>query len=362
VSRRIAELDPSTSVLVVTGSDVASQFELGDGTDILELPSVSKVSNGVYAARRLRVGARAVHRLRAEILTATVRSFRPHAMVVDKSPLGAGGELAGALEALHDVGGRAVLGLRDVLDDPETVATEWTPDAVPAILAHYSRVLVYGTEGFLDPLAANGLPDAIRELSAYCGYVVNEPPESIAVPWREGGGSVVLATVGGGEDGAALLEAFVRAAAGAPWRGVAVAGPMVRPAAFSRLAAIGAHAGVRVVAFVPELAGWFAAADAVVSMGGYNSLLEAISTGVPIVCVPRVQPRVEQLIRARAFAERGLLHLLEPDRLGPTALRAAIDAALADGRDPARAELLDHGGADRAARELLELASSRLAT
>ena len=134
---------------------------------------------------------------------------------------------------------------------------------------------------------------------------------------------------------------------------------MVRPAELSRLAALGARAGVRVVAFVPELAGWFAAVDAVVSMGGYNSLVEAVSTGVPIVCVPRVQPRVEQLLRARAFAERGLLRLLEPDRLGASALRAAVDAALADGRDPARAGLLDHGGADRAARELLELASFR---
>src|SRR5439155_20339682 len=176
-----------------------------------------------------------------------------------------------------------------------------------------------------------------RGLSVYCGYVVNEPPARVAVPWREEGGAVVLATVGGGEDGAALLDAFVLAAAGAPWRGVVVAGPMVRPAELSRLAALGARAGVRVVAFVPELAGWFAAVDAVVSMGGYNSLVEAVSTGVPIVCVPRVQPRVEQLSRARAFAERGLLRLLEPDRLGPAALRAAVDAALADGRDPARA-------------------------
>ena len=89
-----------------------------------------------------------------------------------------------------------------------------------------------------------------------------------------------------------------------------------------------------------------------------NTLVEAVSTGVPIVCVPRVRPRVEQLIRARAFAERGLVRLLEPDRLEATTLRAAVDAALADGRDPARAALLDHGGADCAAQELLDLATA----
>ena len=92
VSRRLVELDPASSVLVVTGIDVAGQFELADGIDILELPALAKVTNGNYAARRLRVDGEAVHRLRAEILTATVRSFRPHVMLVDKSPLGPGGE------------------------------------------------------------------------------------------------------------------------------------------------------------------------------------------------------------------------------------------------------------------------------
>ena len=337
VSRRLVELDPATSVLVVTGIDVAGQFELADGIDILELPALAKVTNGNYAARRLRVDGEAVHRLRAEILTATVRSFRPHVMLVDKSPLGPGGELAGALDALHDVGGRAV----------------------PAILAHYSRVLVYGSEGFLDPLADNDLPVSVRELSSYCGYVISDPPGRIVVPWREDDGPVVLATAGGGEDGAALLEAFIRAATDAPWRGVVVAGPMLPPAASARLSALGADLGVRVVGFIPELAGWFAAVDAVVSMGGYNSLVEAVSTGAPIVCVPRVHPRLEQLIRARAFAEHGLLRVLEPEHLTPATLRATIDAALADGRDPGRADRLDGAGADRAARELLEIASLR---
>src|SRR5213592_292259 len=259
LSRRVVELDPWSSVLVVTGSDVATQFDLSDGTDILELPSLAKVSNGVYAARRLRVDAEAVHRLRADVLAAAVRSFRPHVMVVDKSPLGPGGELGPALDALEQVGGRAVLGLRDVLDDSVTVATEWTPDAVPAILAHYSRVLVYGTQGFLDPLADYALPDAVRGLSAYTGYVINEPPGRVAVPWRDEGGPVVLATAGGGEDGAALLDAFVRAAIGAPWRGVVVAGPMIPREEFARLSVLGAEAGVRVVNFIPALAGWFAA-------------------------------------------------------------------------------------------------------
>ena len=81
--------------------------------------------------------------------------------------------------------------------------------------------------------------------------------------------------------------------------------------------------------FVPELAGWFAAVDALVCMGGYNTLLEALVRGTPTVCVPRTAPRSEQLIRARVLAGRGLLQVLEPARLDGRTLRAAVTSALA---------------------------------
>ena len=54
---------------------------------------------------------------------------------------------------------------------------------------------------------------------------------------------------------------------------------------------------------VPALTRWLDRVDALVCMGGYNTMAEAVSRGTPTVCVPRTRPRVEQLIRARAFAE-----------------------------------------------------------
>jgi predicted glycosyltransferase len=80
--------------------------------------------------------------------------------------------------------------------------------------------------------------------------------------------------------------------------------------------------------FVPELAGWFGVVDALVCMGGYNTLGEALVRGTPTVCVPRTTPRSEQLIRARALARLGLLEVVEPDSLDATALSAAIGRTL----------------------------------
>jgi predicted glycosyltransferase len=143
---------------------------------------------------------------------------------------------------------------------------------------------------------------------------------------------LVLATAGGGEDGAALLETFVAAASGAPWRAAVVAGPLASSDARDRLRALAERAGVEYHTFLPDLADRLGTADALVCMGGYNTLAEALVRGTPTVCVPRVRPRTEQLIRARAFARLGLLHVLEPDELTPVALRRSVQRALRDER------------------------------
>ena len=105
----------------------------------------------------------------------------------------------------------------------------------------------------------------------------------------------------------------------------------------------------------------FPSVDALVCMGGYNTLAEVAAHGVPTVCVPRVTPRSEQWIRARAFERLGILQALHPDVMNPAALREAIAAALQTPRRTVHARAaasLRFDGARRAAEELLELADS----
>jgi predicted glycosyltransferase len=110
--------------------------------------------------------------------------------------------------------------------------------------------------------------------------------------------------------------------------------------------------------FLPDLAEHLPDVDALVCMGGYNTLAEAMAAGVPTVCVPRASPRLEQLIRARRFRELGLLALVEPSELSPQRLRGEVARALQRprGQVAARARAaLPLGGARVAAAELLAL-------
>jgi predicted glycosyltransferase len=363
IAAALAARSPNASVILATSAEHADSLGVPDRVDLMRLPAVRKVGNGRYTPRRLLIPGSDLTALRAGILAATVESYRPSVLLVDRHPLGVGGELRTALDLLRELGGRAVLGLRDVLDDPEAVGAEWTPAQTRVVLRHYGRVLIYGRESVFDTLRRSALPHALAARSRYCGYVTM-PTAGDAFASRTirgfGAGSrtqpIVLATTGGGEDGRALLEAFVDASAGAPWEAIAVAGPQLHPSEAGALRRRAALAGVAFRSFVPELAGWFAAVDALVCMGGYNTLAEALVRGTPTVCVPRTAPRREQLIRAGALADLGLLQVLDPDRLSGHTLREEVTRALTRSRPAiARAarRALRYDGAAAAADSLL---------
>ena len=366
IARALVEADPAASVLLATSADEVERFGLPPRSDVLKLPGLCKLGNERYAPRRLLLSFEQVRELRSSLLVAAVDSFRPAVVLADKHPLGASDELRPALDAQRAAGGKAVLGLRDVVDAPTTLREEWAGRDVGQSIEEYDdRLLVYGERAVFDPLEAYELSDSLAERTIFCGYVRSpgsadrraaelEPP--LLVDRR---GPAVLATAGGGEDGFRLLSTFVEAAAKARWRGVAVVGPQSSEADRRTLSRLARRAGVALRTFVPGLAASFSRFDALVCMGGYNTLVEALASSTPTVCTPRVQPRSEQLIRSRSFASLGLLRIVEPARLDLDALRSEVDMALATPREEVRARTraaLRFDGARRAAGCLIELA------
>jgi predicted glycosyltransferase len=369
IAAALTDAAPDASVLLATGCDDLGSHGLAPNVDVLVLPGLRKVGNGRYSARRLPMSDREIRALRSAQLETAIRSFQPDVMLVDKHPAGVRGELRPALDALRRAGGRVVLGLRDILDDAASVAEEWAATGVIEEMEHYvDRVLVYGDPGVLDIVEEYGLPPSLAARSSYCGYVINAAPARAravdalpAFATRLGRRPTVLATAGGGEDGWNLLESFVLAAREANWDAVVVCGPQLRAARRHELRALSFASDVEFHVNEPDVASWFSHVDALVCMGGYNTLCEATSRGTPTLCVPRVRPRREQVIRARAFARLGLLRVVEPDVLSPDLLRSEVATLLGASRrelaERAR-ETLGCDGAAAAAARLLALASA----
>jgi predicted glycosyltransferase len=181
IAAALAEMAPRASVLLASGADDVYRLGLPPRVEALKLPGLRKVANDRYQSRRLGIPTQEIRALRSALLVTAVKSFRPDVVLVDKHPFGPGGEFVDALAALKGLGGRATLGLRDILDEPPAVLSEWAAGNVrKGIEQFYDRVLVYGERSVFDPIAEYQFPQSLVERTRFCGYVLNrEDPGSV---------------------------------------------------------------------------------------------------------------------------------------------------------------------------------------
>lgn len=318
-------------VLLIAGAPESTAFSIPPGADCLALPALRKGPDGKYRPRRLGLGIDELISLRANTIAAALEAFKPDALIVDKVPRGAMGELEPALEALHRRGGtRCILGLRDVLDETQSVVREWK-DARndEAISRYYDSVWVYGDPTVFDPVREYGFCEDVASKVRYSGFLDQSRWLEFDPQGNDDGlagllspeGRVALCLLGGGEDGAPLAEAFAQVDFPPDMSGVILTGPMMPATDRSRIIRYSeSRPRLRVIEFLHQPIPLLKRADRVVAMGGYNTIGEVLSFEKTALIVPRVRPRTEQLIRAERMKELGLLDLLRPSELSPRAL------------------------------------------
>jgi predicted glycosyltransferase len=355
-------------VLMIAGAREASLLTTTAGVDCVALPSLRKDAHGQYHPRHLDVSLPELLALRAQTACAALEAFAPDVLIVDTVPRGAVRELDPVLESLRAKRRtRLVLGLRDVLDDPITLQREWArAENQDAVRRYYDAVWVYGDPTVYDPVREYAFAPEVAAKVRYTGYL--DQRARLAFGSRDGKdpaallglspGRLALCLVGGGQDGAALAEAFVEAELPPDTNGVLVAGPCMPVEVRQRLSRRTAgHAGRRIIPFLREPTRILRRADHVVAMGGYNTVCEILSFGKPALIVPRVKPRCEQLIRAHRLQALGLVDVLHPESLNPAALSSWLAGAPA--RVPPLRGRIDLNGLNRIPRLLEELLDSR---
>ncbi|HVH66616.1 MAG TPA: hypothetical protein VM716_01985 [Gemmatimonadales bacterium] len=350
---RASALQPA--IVMIAEAWQAGALPLPPGVDCLTLPAIRREPDGAYNPRfLLDVSDRELIQLRADVIHSAMEVFEPDVLIVDYLPLGVANELAGTLERLGRGGRtRCVLGLREVLQDAETVRRTWCDRAnLQAIRDFYDAVWIYGDRKVFDSVTEYGLPADVAAKVQFTGYLDQRPRLEFA-----GGATALLATlpphpaklvlclVGGGHDGAVLAEAFLQATLPPDTTGVVVTGPLMPGARREDLLARGRrNPSFRVLEFVSDPTPLIARADRVVTMGGYNSMCEVLSFAKHALVVPRVRPECEQWIRAERWRAMGLVNVLHPDELTPAALTAWLARDLGP---PPNTERIDLGGLDR---------------
>lgn len=327
------------SILILSGSPMIHAFRLEAGMDYVKLPCLSRHDSESYRSKSLRISKTSILKLRADLIQSTVLNFEPDLMLVDKKPLGVGNELAPTLATLRHLEKRPklVLVLRDILDKPERTIPVWVNNRYHEVVrTAYDRILVLGSTDVFNAVEEYAFPPASAEKTFFCGYTRKADHRRMPLEVRKelgiNGGRLVLVTTGGGEDGANLVSEVLSTVKEFGRRFadhcVIFLGPEMPQNQVERFRDSSSRLpSVTVKSFTSDFISYLGAADAVVAMGGYNTVAEILSLGVPAVIVPRTQPVSEQQIRAMNLERLGLVKALHPDILCPRELvRAVTDA------------------------------------
>jgi len=341
-------------ILMIAEAWQAGAIPMPQGVDCVTLPGLRKEADGGLNARFLDISDQELITLRSKLIRKALKTFQPDVFLVDYLPLGAGRELVRTLEHIRKRGRtRCVLGLREVLQDPETVRRTWSTDGtLEAMRDYYDAIWIYGDPAVFDPVREYGVFDGVASKVRYTGYLDQRPrlefagAQAAQVLANLPPGRLALCVVGGGVDGHALAEAFVEAELPPDTTGLVVTGPYMPAEQRQRLLhRAQRHPRCDVLEFVPDLVPLIDRADRIIAMGGYNTICEVLSFEKHALIVPRVHPEPEQWIRARRLQDLGLIEVLHPDDLTPRALSDWLTRDL--GRPPASRSRVDVSGLTR---------------
>jgi predicted glycosyltransferase len=368
VGSRLVKDFTGSSGLLLTGSPLAHCFFLPNRLDYVKIPSVTKDSAGRYRARHLHLSLEEITSLREVLIQETALTFRPDIFIVDHSPAGMTDEIRSTLTTLREnlPQTQLVLGLRDIIDDPAKVRRVWHEQGIYHLLDNvYDLIMVYGQRSICDVSSEYGISGPAEKKIKYTGYIRRE--ESVRpredVRWELGlrTDRLVVLTVGGGEDGFPIVRKYLEGlkvfGGTVPFDTVIFTGPfMTRDDRVQIISQSDLSWPVRIMDFTGDFLSFLNAADVIVSMGGYNTVCEILSLGKPAVIIPRIYPRVEQLLRAQRMSDFGLFKMVHPGSLNPKGLMKEV-LSLLDGQMVPRT-LTDNQGLNRVSGNISELIST----
>jgi len=349
-------------VTFVAGGDPVQGLEVPPNAKLVRLPAL-EAQPGFQGLRPCDPASdlEETRRLRQRQLLEVFEDVRPEVLVIELFPFGRkqfSFELLPLLERARHSGTFVACSLRDILVRKQNqaaheqrvceIANAW----FDLILVHGDPALVTIGETFS---RAGDLSCDLR----YTGYVVKSAAAVRAMP--RNGQPTIVGSIGGGrsDEGRQLLETLTAAAwllrDRIPHEFRIFAGPFMPDDAYARLDDLAAGArNVRLQKYTPDLISQLAAADLSVSLGGYNTTMDILRTGVRALILPAEDSGDrEQALRASKLERLGAIETIDPARVSAPELSEQIVRAIE--RAPRRLSLNLNGAENT--RELLRTLS-----
>ena len=336
IAARFVKENLGSSVLMLTGHSPVPFFQLPQGVDFIKLPSIVKVNTGTWRPRTLVIGQKVLRELRSSLIKKTAQFFKPDILLVDYTPTGVWGELIPTLEMLKARKNppAIVLGLRDILDASSVTRKLWQDEGVyDCIFKFYDKVFIFGCQEIFDTAIQYGLTGDVGQKVAYCGYLSSNgtvrSKDEVRRELNVKKEKLIVVTAGGGHDAYPMmqlsLKAFKLISKTTSVEALFITGPLMNAEHRESLEVQAANLPVRILKWTEDPLSYMNASDLIITMAGYNTLMDSIQLRKPVIVIPRKGPSAEQRTRAELFSWLGIITAVEPaESLFPSELAQAI--------------------------------------
>lgn len=331
--------------LVVGGPEI--EIDLPDHVKLVRLPALymdEKYTTLIPANPEWSVAQ--IQHQRKEILFALFEQFRPDIFIVELFPFGRtifGFELLPVLKAIRKglLGAvKSVCSLRDVLVEKRD-PIEYEERVLDSLNELFDFLLIHSDGEFLSLDETFSRSNEINIPIFYTGFVTKKPARGSGKKIRETLGispeeKLIVASAGGGRSGYKLLSSVVDACH-LLRNSISVelevfSGPFMDNNAFTQITAKSGP-GINVTRFTKRFLDYLQTADLSVSMAGYNTCMNILTTKVPALVWPFSGDQ-EQGLRAERLSRLGAMTVLNDEDLRPERLAAMIRQGLAGKSQP----------------------------
>jgi predicted glycosyltransferase len=333
-------------VCFINGGEIVEGFTAPDGVAVVNLPALKTdtefqtlhVVDGEYSLEE-------VQAMRTQKLLSVLDQVQPDIVVIELFPFGRKKFAFELIPMLAQIKAsnkpiKVACSLRDIVVGKKDQAKH--EDKVCRIMNKYFDLLLIHSDRHFIPLSETFSRESDLTCDVrYTGYVsqpIDQAHRStvseldwVALNCHQ---PKILVSVGGGRFGHELLESMVKTAPilaqSLPHHIYLFTGPFAPESVVDSLqqnAAVCPNLTVR--RYTTCLLDYMQKADLSISMGGYNTTMNVLTTGVRSLMLPFTgNGDKEQEIRANKLAEQGILELLSPEDLIPEIMVQKIISAL----------------------------------
>ena len=278
-------LIPDFQICFINGGQVIPEFEFPPEIEIINIPAV-KTDSEFNELRPVddSLTMAELETIRTKMLLDICDRFEPDVLIIELFPFGRRRfslELIPLIEHAKSMGAKIVSSVRDIVVTKQN-QQEHEEKVCRLMNKYFDMLLIHGDPNFVKLNLSFSCVNDLKCPVHYTGYVVQPMPESPQLILDK---PTILVSVGGGRFGHDLLECVARTAPILkdliPHQIQIFTGPFCPEPVFDKLQNITKKQdNIAVERYTTNLLDYMQQADLSIGMGGYNTTMNILSTGV----------------------------------------------------------------------------------